>query len=81
LKIALGAPLHIPPDKYRSERRKDQLLAVARLLFLATLLFKSSQPLDPLAAWNMALLSVFHVRAWDFPCLYQKTPKQRAPPA
>ena len=75
----LNAGVKISPIKYRSQRRKDQLQAVARLLVAAALLFPGHVD-DSLEKWNVFLLSVFFVAVWDFPTAYSKTPMQRAPP-
>jgi hypothetical protein len=69
----------INPAKYRSPRRKDQLQAVARLLFAAAFLF-TDHTNDSLLRWNFFLLPAFYVTVWRFPTAYSQTPMQRAPP-
>ena len=77
--IYLNAGVKINPLKYRSEHRKDQLEAVARLFVTADLLFPDHAD-DCLERWNVLLLPAFFVAVWDFPTVYSKTPMQRAPP-
>jgi hypothetical protein len=69
----------ISPLKYRSERRKDQLQAVARLLVIAAVMYADHTG-DSLQRWNEFLLPVFFVPVWDFPTAILKTPMQRALP-
>jgi hypothetical protein len=77
--LFLNACVKINVTKYRSQRRKDQLNAVARLLLAAALLFTNHAD-DTLQRWNVFLLPAFLVVVWDFPTAYPRTPMQRAPP-
>jgi len=71
--IFLHAPVAISPAKYRSERRHDQLTAVARLLRALV----PGTPTGSLQMWNLLLLPTFFVAVWDFPCRLRKTAMQR----
>jgi hypothetical protein len=77
--VFLNACVQINVTKYRSQRRKDQLQAVARLLLAATSLFTDHAD-DTLEQWNVFLLPAFFVVVWDFPTAYPRTSMQRAPP-
>jgi hypothetical protein len=65
-------------DKYRSQRRYDQLVAVARLLVLAMLLFSATVESVQLLEWNRLLLSHFYVAVWNFPSTNAGTSMQQA---
>jgi hypothetical protein len=71
----------IPPWKYRTQKRQEQLQACARLASVAAILF--SQSLHPLTAWQTYLIERFHVAAWNFPTPFLHTnsqhPKPKAP--
>ncbi len=58
---ALSAPLDVPPERFRSEPRRERLVASARLLRAGTLLgftaVKLATQLDPLSAWRSWSLS------------------------
>lgn len=77
--LFLNACVKIDVTKYRSQRRKDQLNAVARLLLAAAVLFTDHAE-DTLERWNSFLLPAFLVVVWDFPTAFPGTPMQRAPP-
>lgn len=77
--VFLQSPVLVSPLKYRSERRKDQLQAVMRLLIAAALMF-ADHPNDSVQRWNALLLPWFHVAVWDFPTVISKTPMQQARP-
>lgn len=55
----------IPRWKYRSERRREQLEACARVFAAASILFPNSPA--PLVAWQAALATFFGVAGWTFP--------------
>jgi hypothetical protein len=74
--LAYAAPA--APWKYQSERRKDQLQAVMRVLAIAALLFAAAAEGGSLKKWNAFLLPLFHVPVWNFPTAILKTPMQRA---
>lgn len=69
--------VNIDFSKYRSQRRKDQLIAVKRLMIVGVLLF-AEQCGHSLQQWNRLLLPAFNVAAWDFPTAFSETPMQRA---
>lgn len=74
----LNAAVKVFPDKYRSERRRDQLEAVQRLLIVAALLFGAMY--KSLQKWNELLLPSFFVAVWAFPSAYRGTYLQQAHP-
>lgn len=77
--IAFVVPAHVFPQKYRSERRKDQLQADKRLLIVASALF-ADHPNNSLERWNAVLLPLFNVPVWDFPTAKIKTSIQQVRP-
>jgi len=77
--LAGRANVKISPERYRSERRKDQLMAVAWILRIAGMLFGKNSDF-PLWQWVGILLPVFHVVVWDFPCLLSVTAFQHVRP-
>ncbi len=68
----------IPPWKYQSERRREQLSACARLLAAARRLFPDSP--SPLLAWEVWLSARFGVTAWTFSTGPGGTAMQLPPP-
>lgn len=74
----LKATPKISPDKYRSQRRLDQLQAVYKLLIVAALLFDATH--NSLQKWNELLLPSFYVAVWAFPSVFSGTHLQRAHP-
>jgi hypothetical protein len=74
----LNTTVSIAPAKYRSEHRYDQLVAVAKLVVLMSLLFDHEQA--SLLNWNNLLLQSFFVPAWNFPTGFSRTPMQQVHP-
>lgn len=70
-------PRFIPPWKYRSEKRREQLEACARLLAAADRLFPNSG--TSLTDWQLWLLPLFGVFAWTFPT-GSPCPRMQHPP-
>ncbi len=68
----------IPQWKYRSEKRREQLEACARLLAAANRLFPTSG--TALTEWQLWLLPLFGVFAWSFILASPRTPTQHVPP-
>jgi hypothetical protein len=70
-----AAVVSVFPSKYRSERRKDQLEAVMRLLLIASIIFPQNTN-DSLERWNDFLAPLFHVAVWNFPTAFRITSMQ-----
>jgi hypothetical protein len=68
----------IPTWKYKTEKRRDQLEACARVLCAAGVLFPDAAA--PLTAWHLQLVGFFGVAAWCFPTGLSCTPVQLTPP-
>lgn len=69
----------IPQKKYRSERRKDQLVAVFKVLVLISYLCME-QTIGGFQQWNQKLHVHFKVLVWDFPSSIHDTPIQQIEP-
>jgi len=67
----------VPWWKYRSEKRREQLEACARVLAAARHLF--AEPADPLSEWHGWLVESLHVAAWAFPTGMACTDMQLTP--
>ena len=68
-------PYLISACKYRSQQRREQLEACARLFDTASRLFP--QAAYPWSAWEGWLETRFHVTAWDFPARFRCTAIQQ----
>jgi hypothetical protein len=77
-KRVLHCAIAIDPRKFRSERRHDQLSAIARLLVVAIALFGAIR--SCLIEWNRLLLPVFYVPVWSFPTGIPRSPMQQPRP-
>jgi hypothetical protein len=67
----------IPWWKYKSQKRREQLEACARVLAAARHLF--AEPLHPLSEWHGRLIGWLHVAAWAFPTGIPCTDMQLTP--
>ena len=77
--LFLTATLFLAPVKYHTQRRKDQLLAVGRLLTVATRAY-AKETASTLMSWAVEAIPAFNAVVWDFPCFYSVTSLRQAHP-
>jgi len=70
-------PFPVAPEKYRSEKRAEQLEGCARLFATAAYIFPKAS--HPFCAWEKELQACFHVAAWVFPARISCTAFQQHP--